>query len=292
MRKFLLILAGAIIVMLALLVWFYPSSEDFRSDNPFWNGLKAFSEQSGSSLLESLDDLPLKSEGSALLLVPYVQFTDTDLRRVSDYLSGGGTLIVMDDFGYGNQVLEYLGLDQRLTQDLLADPLFNYRNEVLPKIVDFAPVAIMENVDSIVLNHATTLSGASESEVVAWSSRFSYLDLNGDGTWQQDEPKGPFPVAAAAQAGGGYIVVVADPSILINSMEGMGDNYTFVEGIAEIQGPQPKILIDQSHLPEASLDEAKGFLTTVRERLASPIGMSILVALILVVILGPLWRRA
>ena len=37
MRKFLLVLAGAIIVMLALLVWFYPSSKDFRSDKVMIN---------------------------------------------------------------------------------------------------------------------------------------------------------------------------------------------------------------------------------------------------------------
>ena len=292
LRRFLLVLTLAIVLVLAVVVWFYPSSEDFRTENPFWNGLKAFSEQFQASTINSLDSLPAEPEGTSLVLVPYLELTESEMKKVRDYVSHGGTLILLDDYGYGNELLEYLGVDLRFTQGALLDPLFNYKNKRLPRVTDFGPVPVAEDVGSIVLNHATSLSGVLESEVVAWSSRFSFLDLNHNSVWDEDdEPKGPLPVAAALPVNKGYVVLVADPSILINSMEGMEDNYGFIESIIESQDLQPEVLVDQSHLPEANLDEAKGVLARIRSRLSSPLGISALTVVALIVVLSPLWRR-
>lgn len=291
LRRFLLVLTLAIVVLLAVVVWFYPSSEDFRTENPFWNGLKAFSEQFQASTINSLDSLPAEPEGTSLVLVPYLELTESEMKKVRDYVSHGGTLMLLDDYGYGNEVLEYLGIDPRFTQGALMDPIFNYKNKRLPRVTDFGAVPVAEDVESIVLNHATSLSGVLESEVVAWSSRFSFLDMNHNSAWDEGEPKGPLPVAAALPVNKGYVVLVADPSILINSMEGMEDNYGFIESIIESQDLQPEVLVDQSHLPEASLDEAKGVLERIRSRLSSPLGISALTVVALIVVLSPLWRR-
>lgn len=291
LRRFLLVLTLAIVVVLAVVIWFYPSSEDFMTENPFWNGLKAFSERFQASTINSLASLPAEPEGTSLVLVPYLELTESEMKKVRDYVSHGGTLMLLDDYGYGNELLEYLGVDLRFTQGALLDPLFNYKNKQLPRVTDFGAVPVAEDVESILLNHATSLSGTPESEVAAWSSRFSFLDMNHNSTWDEDEPKGPLPVAAGLPVNEGYLVLVADPSILINSMEGMGDNYSFIEGIIESQDPQPEVLVDQSHLPEASLDEAKRVLERIRSRLSSPLGISALTVVALIVVLSPLWRR-
>jgi len=291
-RRFLLILTAAIVVILMLVVWLYPSGEDFRADNPFWNGLKTFADRSGAELLDSLDDLPKRSQGTSLVLVPYLPYTAGELDSIGTYLSNGGTVVLMDDFGDGNQVLEYLGVDVRFSQNVLLDPLFNYKSKWLPEVDDFAPGLVTEEVETVVLNHATTLSGVAEADALAWSSRFSYLDINGDSTWQEDEPKGAFTVAALLEVQGSYVAVVADPSVLINSMEDIGNNYAFVQHIAAVDSPQPRILIDQSHLPEAALDQAKSTLSTVRDALSSPAAASVLMVVLLVIVLRPLWRRA
>ncbi len=171
------------------------------------------------------------------------------------------------------------------------DPLYNYKNKRLPRITHFGAVPVAEDVESIVLNHATSLSGVSGLEIIAWSSRFSFLDLDNSSIWESKEPKGPFPIAAALPVDEGYMVLVADPSILINSMEGIADNHTFIEAMVKIQDQQPTILLDHSHLPSASLDDAKDVLATTRSWFASPLEISGLAVVALIVVLSPLWRK-
>lgn len=290
LRRFLLVLSLLIMVVLAVVVWFYPSNQDFRPENPFWNGLASFSRQFEATPVSLLDGLPSEPAGTTLVIVPYARFTDSELENVRGYISAGGTLLLLDDYGYGNQILEHLELDLRFGQEVLLDPLFNYRNERLVRITDLA-ATVGDAVDSIVLNHATSLSGALNAQVVAWSSRFSFLDQNDNSVWDEGEPRGPLPVAAALPVEEGHLVLVADPSILINSMQGIDDNFSFVGNTIEIQEPHPDVLLARTHLPEGSLDEAKGFLASVRGRLSSPLGLSGLLAVALVVALVPLVRK-
>ena len=290
-RRFLLILTSVIVVLLAVVIWFYPSSEDFRDENPFWNGLKTFTTHFDASPISSLDSLPSTPEGTTLVVIPQLKLTEPEMESLGNYLSSGGTLVILDDFGYGNDILNYLGLDIRFTQDPLLDPLFNYKNEWFPRITDFAPIPVTENVQSIVLNHATSLSNVPEADIIAQSSKFSYSDSNGNSTPDDEDLKGPLPVAAALDVDKGYLVLIADPSILINSMEEKDDNQIFIENILKIKDPNPEILVDQSHVLEANLDEAKLSLATIRSALSSPLGISIIVVVTLILTLNPLWRK-
>jgi len=278
-------------ILLAVGVWFYPSSEDFRADNPFWNGMVAFAKDFDASPLGSLEELPGAPEGSVLVLVPYLSFSEPELERLEQYVSAGGDLILLDDYGYGNEVLDYLGVRARFAGAPLLDPLFNYKNQWLPRVTDFAPVPATEGVESLMLNHATSLADISEAEVLAWSSPFSFADLDRSTIRDEGEPMGPFTVAAEVAAGRGRLVLVSDPSILINCMGDKDDNLTFISNLLHVRSPDAEVLVDQSHVPQAALDEAKGTLATVRSALASPFAALSVVAALLVVTLSPIWRR-
>ena len=291
LRKFLLILTLATVILLALVIWFYPSSDNFRADNPFWNGIRDFSAQFKASLITSLDDLPHEPKDTTLVMIPYLHFSDSELDRLRDYVSNGGTLIVLDDYGYGNEIVDYLGVKTKFTHEPLLDSLFNYRNKWFPRITNFAPGPTTEGVESIILNHASSLSDASEGEVLAWSSRFSFLDTNGNSTYDEGEPIGPLPVAAIVKVDEGKLVLIADPSILINSMGEMGDNYTFIKNVSEIQAPNPQILVGQSHLPEETLRQAKGILALLRAKLSTSLGILAIIVVALTLILRPIWRK-
>jgi hypothetical protein len=112
------------------------------------------------------------------------------------------------------------------------------------------------------------------------------LDENQNGEWDEGEPKGPLPIIANFKIGKGELVLISDPSILINSMLGMDNNQQFLENIA-----QGQVFIDQSHLPEVALDEAKGTLKVTRNALATVGGTLGLIALILVLALKPIWHK-
>jgi len=291
-RKTLLILALLIVLALTALIWFYPPNGDFRTANPFWNGLSTFATIFKVSIITSFDNLPSPSKETVLIVIPYMQFTKTELDKLSNYVSGGGALIVLDDYGYGNQILNGLGVDMRFTGKPLLDPLFNYKNEWLPRIADFAQTSITNNITSIVLNHASSLTNVSDDAVLASSSQFSFLDLNDNSTWETGEPLGPLPVAAYVKVGEGYLVVVSDPSFLINSMIHMDDNLNFIKNLTQIQTSTPTIFLDQSHLPRTSLDGAKETIVTVYDSASSPLGTLTLIAVILTLTLTPVWRKS
>ena len=290
-RKVLPALILLIVLLLSAIVWFYPPTGDFRADNPFWNGLSSLSEQAKIVPLNSLGDLPSDDKGTTLLLVPYEQFSEAELSQVRSYVSSGGTLVLLDDYGFGNQVLSSLAVNLRFSGQPLLDPLFDYRNKWLPKITDFVSTPLSANVSSIVFNHATTLNGTADTSVAGYSSSFSFLDTNGNGAWDDGEPYGPFAVAAYTKMGQGYVVAIADPSLLINGMLTLDDNSQFITNIVNIQSSNPQVFVDQTHLPKTPLDDAKADLAVVYGLVASPLGTLILIVLVLTVSLKVCWKN-
>jgi len=290
-RKLLLALTLVIVLVLSAVIWFYPPTGDFRVDNPFWNGLSELSSQKNVVGLGSFTDLPESGKGTALILVPYETFSDTELGQLGSYVSSGGTLVLLDDYGSGNQVLSGLGVEMRFMGQTLLDPLFDHKNAQLPRITEFTDEIVLANVSSVVFNHATALSETSDATVIARSSSFSYVDLNDDGEFDSGDLAGPLAVAAYVDVDEGCVVAVADPSCLINSMVSMDDNLQFVNSVVDIGGGNSQVFVDQSHLPKAAIDEAKGFLAIVYGVVASPLGTLSLIALAIAVSLKSLLKR-
>ncbi|MFQ5996058.1 MAG: DUF4350 domain-containing protein [Dehalococcoidales bacterium] len=289
LRRFLMGLTLALVVILAIVVWFFPSDEDFRTENPFWNGINDISSSYPVLAVESLSDLPSSSQGSTLILIPYLQFNPAELEALDSFIDRGGTLVLADDYGYGNQILQYLGLRARFSGQSLLDPLSNYKNERFPQIsrLKFSPFT--DQIDSLILNHATCLTDVNAAEALALSSSFSFLDLNGDQIWQEGEPTGPLPVISHHDLGNGEIILISDPSLFINSMETMASNDQFIQNMAAIT--KSNLLIDQSHLPPSNLHQTKNLLAYIRSSLVTPLGTLGLVILTLTITLMPLWHE-
>ena len=289
LRRFVVILTIALVLILAIVAWFSPSNEDFRADNPLWNGTKDISSSFPASPLASLSDLPPSPQGSTLILIPYLDFTPAELGELNSFVTQGGTLVLADDYGFGNQILEYLGLKARFSGEILLDPLFNRKNKWFPRISHLASSSVTSNTESLILNHATCLSDVEASDVLALSSSFSFLDLNGNQSWDEEEPTGPLPVISRHNLGSGKMILIADPSIFINSMETIESNYKFIQNLAAITTAE--LLIDQSHLPPSNLHQTKNLLAYTHDYLITPVGTLGLVILALTITLMPVWHR-
>jgi hypothetical protein len=287
----LLIVIVLVFAISLVCVWFYPSVQDFMASNIMWNGIRKFSSEFAADHIESLDDLPSHLDGGILVVIPYLEYTDDELARMKQFVNDGGTLLLMDDYGHGNHVLEYLGIPARFTNKPLLDPLFCYRNQTMPRITDFAPEVKESDIDVIMLNHASTLINVPESEAIAWSSAASFLDLNENGVKDPGEPEGPLVVAAEFRLEKGRLVLLSDPSVAINTMVGRDDNYVFIDYLLNHEGEQKEIRIDNSHLTRAPLDISKTRLLDTREVLASPYALLGINALIFVAVSGYLLRR-
>lgn len=274
--------ATCAVIVVALVLWYYPSSTDFAVSNTHWNGLSEVSRQFGVKLLTQTNGFPVESRGTVLLVIPSVPPQPSHLRSMKRYVESGGVLVLLDDFGSGNDVLTFLGSQIRFSGQLLADPLFHLRNSRLPRIFDVAPSPITQGVEELVLNHATVLTGISEIQGVAVSSPVSYLDLNRTGRRDEGDPVGRFVVAGLEPHGSGYMVVVSDPSILINGMIDLAHNRRLLLNAVNLAGGNARVFLDDVLLPSEPLDAAKRVLADARQLIGGPAAAFALVVAALV----------
>jgi hypothetical protein len=270
------------LVVSLICVSLFPSVQSFMRYNTLWNGLRHSLNAINASTIDSSQDISQIGTNNVLVCIPYLQYTDNDLVHLKNYVDRGGTLMIMDDFGYGNEILSYLGIDCRFSGAPLLDPLYCYKNQWFPEVTDFSP-AVSKDVKEVVLNHATALQNIENSLVIAWSSSSSYLDGNGNGSFDEGELKGPLPVAAKIQVGTGTIILVSDPSILINSMLTKDDNLLFVKSLtgSDINN-NVKILVDASHLVQDQMEITKIKLVSIKEFLSQPVALLGIVSLLFI----------
>jgi hypothetical protein len=279
LRKFIAILTAGVILVIVFAAWFLPLDEDFRVENPLWNGSQILSKGYAAQPLESLTDLPSSPRGTTLIIVPYLDFTQEELGQIKRFVSEGGRLILAD---------EYLELEVRFSGDSLLDPLSNYKNPLLPRIIHLKSDPLTINLESLVLNHATCLINTAGTGIIALSSSFSFLDENDNGKYEDDELSGPLPVIYRETSGDGQVVLIADPSLFINSMNPIDENEGFIGNIAD---STTSLYLDQSHLPPSDLHQTKAMLERGRAYLTNPVATAGLVALAVVITLKPVWYR-
>jgi len=289
LRKYILTVTMVTVIILIAVLWLFPSDDDFHTDNPFWNGTKDVSLSCPVSPIASLSDLPTSPRGATLILIPYLDFIPDELEALNEFVSKGGTLVLADDYGYGNQALEYLGLKASFSGQPLLDPLANYKNERFPQIFNLTSSPITLNAEGLVLNHATCLTDVEADNILALSSSFSFIDLDGNQVWNGDEPTGPLPVISRHNLGSGQVILIADPSLFINSMQAIESNDHFIQNIAATTTTE--LLIDQSHLTQSNLHQTKDLLAYLRGALVTPVGSLTLVIAALTITLMPLWHE-
>jgi hypothetical protein len=183
------------------------------------------------------------SESIILIIGPSRTYGAHELSYLRTFLDGGGIVVLADDFGVGNDILSYLGLEERFSNTLLLD--LSYASAaVFPLEHDTGNDAIPYTV---ALNYASTITGAGER--VMESSPTSFLDTNGNGRIDDGEPRGPFTLAARVPYGAGELYLLSDPSIFINASYDEADNKAFIqEYLCMLWGSDVRSLyIDEAH---------------------------------------------
>jgi len=288
LRRFLFILTAVLIIALILAAWFLPSNDDFRLDNPFWNGIKNIRADYQVQPLDSLANLPSSPTRATLLLIPYLSSISTELDHLNRFVSEGGRLIMADDYGHGNEILTHLGLEARFSGQALLDPIVNYKNERFPRIIHLQPDPLTDDINDLVFNHATSLLNISDTNILAMSSPFSFLDYNGDRTREPHEPTGPLPVISRHELGKGEVILISDPSVFINSMNTIADNEGLIQNIAATASV---LYVDQSHLTSSELYRTRSWMQQARDILSTPIWTAGLVLAAIVAALIPIWYK-
>ena len=228
-RPVLLGLAFALLAVSAASV-LLPPSEDLHQSNPYWNGLESFFRAVNATAVDLAYERVVPENSILFLIGPSVNVTEFRIEALKEYLLDGGTLVLMDETGAVNPILSGLGLDVAVNGSHMLDPVFYYRSWRMPKIIK---VGDGLGVGEIALNLPSTLDIKGQGPtVLAYSSSFSFLDLDGDSEHSAGEPTGPFAVAAMIAYGKGRIILFSDSSIFLNSVIGLGYNLKLLHNIA------------------------------------------------------------
>lgn len=165
-----------------------------------------------------------------------------DRERIAEFVRRGGTLVVADDIGQSNQLLQELGASTRIDGTPVRDPREYYRSPALPVATQTDNQSYVANSESFTLNYGTVLM-PNGAEVLVRTSEYAYLDTNRNQQFDANETLGARPAMTTETIGRGQLLVISDSSALINVMLDRPGNQAFVQQLFE---SHERVLIDQS----------------------------------------------
>jgi hypothetical protein len=254
------------LAMLSMVSPVVSTTEDFSIFNTGWNGTSGLAvatyetgnfapsfrvDASGTDVTVAelgFEELGLDPATDAVAVIgPSAPFTAADGQVMGAFVRGGGVLLLADDFGTGNSLLSSMGALSRFSGELVLDLSFDKRPE-FPVCYDLRVDPLMVNVTTLQLNHASSIVQGAGITAIAYSSAASWLDSNGNAMYDVDEPMGPFPLIARETLGAGTIVLLADPSVLINGMTDYMDNARFSDNLVSyLCSARSAMFFDESH---------------------------------------------
>jgi hypothetical protein len=233
---------------------YWPIQDSYHPLNNDWNGCSEIASASKNITLLFSYGQELPKNSTLAIIGPSLSFSASDAAIIRNYLERNGTVLLADDFGSGNSLLQELNVSVRFTGKPLADLYAYSKNPSFPLVSDFSPSPISDNVSVVVLNHPSFLQIGNTSQVtiLASSSPFSFIDLQGSGTPAQNESINSYPVMAYTHIGPGSLVLIADSGMFINEMIGLYDNMRLFENVVSAGGGG-FLVFDLEHLAGAPL---------------------------------------
>jgi hypothetical protein len=236
-----------------------------------------------SPLISSLSVINSIPGNHVLCIIgPTHYFSIVETSALIDFFEKGGSLLLVDDFGSANTILDGLALysdqwpkrqvnlmvvsDIRFSRGLLLDASTNENGRpLLPVINSFSDGGrIFSPGHHVVMNYASTIessvgtalaSSSTNSWIVA-GDVYDYVIRADDPSYiaynatRGDQP-GPLPVMFEIQVMNGTLMMLSDPSIFINNMIDRGTNRRFAVELFSYLANQANtnsIIIDHNHL--------------------------------------------
>jgi len=208
-------------------------------------GFNTSSIVSSPLILETLDD-----PGSAVLLIIGVEeeYMDSERGAIADFLEDGGSVVIADDFGYGDSIANLEGGTHEVTftgkkvydESYVKNPKFVKAQVQLRDLIG----VIGSGSDSynyydgdvgrsyeLLFNEPSALKingGSSRNvNIIAQSSQYSWRDDDGNGERDLDEPVESHPLIVNRM--GHRIWYISDPGIFVNDFINRSDNSLFIE---------------------------------------------------------------
>jgi hypothetical protein len=209
------VLLGVVLgVLLGIaVVYTYTPATDFSVLNTGPSGLSGIASAYGASVALGASYLARVEPGDyAYLVIRSGELGSGEVVALAEFLARGGVVVASGTPAFLNSLLRQLNVGVEVSEAVVYDSVRNYGSRFYP--VGYSPTCnatVVTYLPRYVANHG----GA---EVVAYSSEFSYADLDGDGYMDLGEPEGRFPLVLAVEVGGGRLYVVTSPYVFANGL--------------------------------------------------------------------------
>ena len=223
----------------------HPAQLSAYDDDPDdLSDLKAQLEAEGyqsASLFSSplmLSQMEQGDQNNSILFIIGVEqsYSEFEATALQEFMNQGGSIVLADDFGFGNTVISNF---QSVGVSFFNKPLYDLRGW---QPGDNASIVHLQATPSfgadrqyeLLWSQATALKTSQSAKVHAWSSLYSFVDLNENGKGDPDEVAnktgGGIPTIVEAKVGknGGKLMIIADPSMFINDLLDDDDNWEFI----------------------------------------------------------------
>ncbi|MFO8110188.1 MAG: DUF4350 domain-containing protein [Thermoplasmata archaeon] len=246
----------ALIFFLSMFAPMVSTSADFSIYNTGWNGCSSLAVrtyETGNFVpnLELADGDEIEvvqrdltsyrvepTNTSIVFIGPDKSFGGDEISYIHSFLMSGGMVLLADDFGTGNTLLQGLNTTSSFRTEPLMDLSFE-KSPHFPVIFDIAPHPLTEGVEMLMLNHPTALRLDPNATSVFNSSSAS---------WLKDGPQGRQHILSIENYGEGELILLSDPSLLINSMLDKRDNrQLIVNMIDHLTEERARVIFDESH---------------------------------------------
>lgn len=182
-----------------------------------------------------------------IFLGPDKEFTSSDADHIHEFMLQGGTVLLADDFGSGGSLLKKLNT----TSSFLGKPILDLSFEKKPHFgvaYEISDHPITRNVAFVLTNKPTGITPSEDATVLMKTSSASWLDSNENEIQDQGERQREYPLLTIEDYGDGKLILLSDPSIMINSMNERLDNDILVENMMGfVSDGKDDVIFDESH---------------------------------------------
>ena len=279
----------AVLITASLVLLFHLSTtgEEFSRYNVGWTGTSAFFgslDRHTTVMVTSPWQLAGYRNATLLVIAPDNVFTEAEGARYRDFVARGNTIILADDFGTGNSLLQAMGSSIVIDRGNLSSADRAWDHAYMVVVSPVGDNGFVPPGSSLVLDQAAALEGG---EPLLRTSVYSWVDTVPDRTPGNDEVLGRYTVMARERIGAGTLYVISDPSIFINGMQNPGPAYANRHFLATLARTPAPLLVDTYGTRALRADGIGEIIQEVR----SSTGYTFAIAVLLMAGIVVLWRR-
>ena len=283
-------IAALVLLASALLLTAHLTSNnlEFSQYNTGWNGTSVFflglDRHRVTDIIDPAGLAPYRNTTLLLIIAPERLPSVQETAAYRSFLERGNTILLADDFGTGNAILRGIGSRIVILPGNLSSIDRAYNDPYAVVAYPVANVSPVRLISAILLNRPAPLEGG---DPLLTSSIMSWIDTNGNKRIDRDEMMGRFAVMAKEKIGGGEIIVLSDPSIFINSMQGLDAKWDNRQLIGNLVDRADPVLIDQMNSRTTGTEG----MSTILHVMKTSLSTEIVLIIVLLLIAAVAWRK-